>query len=426
MSLRTKRMVILGLLGLMCVFSLFYGHSTIARLRYREEEDSTVGKPVYYVGQGPVKAWKPIAGPKYHVGCDPEEWRVYIRPELYYVFTALEQNHGWIGLPMSNYETNATARQKLLQSHPSVLLFCERGMKRYLELPIDELRAQGTNIAAFSDDTHSYNKFSPRLLRYFLDRTDTLVSTYPYLMKEFFSAVPLHQPSPVILWHPHSASPTFTERVFNTDPLQKIFLSGATKADSYPIRSWLHDTFQTQHHQVMDTYEHPGYVRHSFNQSLLYAQRARSYLACITTTLVHRRLVAKIFELPATGSLLLVNLDLEIYLTALGMQNRVHYVGFEDTDPESGIWWVFDPKNADQVDKIRRAGMELARSKHKTLDRAKGLNEYFESLTVPYPFPSLRKPHPCPMKGYESLADCTKAFKGIQHYKPLKDALRLD
>jgi hypothetical protein len=409
--------LLFGALALVSLIFIVAGHANLSRLRY--EADSTDGQKKYYVGA--LRDWKPAStdGPKYLVGCDVNNWKLYVRPEWYYVFSELIKVYGWKEYPISMISIDQSVRERLINEKPLVILFCEAAVEMYPYLPIDELRQQGTNIAAFSDDSHKYNQFSTSMLRYILDHTDTMVGTYAYLMENYFSSVPLHKPPPNLIWLPHSASPTFTERLYNNDPIRKIFLSGASQADAYPIRHWLHDTFQKEHQAVMSVYEHPGYLEHAENQSAIYAQTARSYFAAITTTMVHRRLVAKVFELPAVGSLLIVNLDLEQYMEALGMENMKHYVGFKDDDPEAGIWWAMDPKNIEKIESIRRNGMELMRTKHTTSNRAAALDDFFQTGKVPYPFPKINRSYPCPMKGFDTTVKCIDYFKRyIHHHRP--------
>lgn len=368
-------------------------------------------------------------GPKYFVGCNPQSWKFYVRPEYYYLYNGLIQDYGWESLPRKYLKYKPQDRDEmmneLIKLAPTVILFCENNVEWYPNLPIQELRKIGTKIAAFSDDLHMYNRYSTEKMREILQQTDALVGTYAYMMDQFFSSVMDAELLPSRIWLPHSASPTFTTREFNTDPIEKIFLSGATERAAYPIRHWLHDIFQPQYPAVMSVHEHPGYQKHAENQSALYAQTIRSHFASITTTMLHRRLVAKTFEIPATGSLLMVNLDLESLLLELGMKNMVHYVGFANDDPEKMIWWVMDPKNQEEVKRIRKIGRQIVLKLHKTGDRALALNRYFETNIEPYRFTPLENATPCPMIGFSSEKDCIESFYRListhKYHKKSKD-----
>jgi hypothetical protein len=350
--------------------------------------------------------------PMYYVGCNPEGWKTYIRTEYYFLFHGLEV-FGWQELPQQYYFHEDNERHKMWQEligkYPSVILFCENHVERYARLPIQQLRLGGTHIAAFSDDLHMYNRYSSQRMYSILQNTDTLVGAYAYLMEGYFSSVMNTSELPNLLWIPHSASPPFTDRVFNSDPIEKILLSGAARKEPYPIRHWLLSTFAATFPLTITVLPHPGYQNHLLNQSNVYAEYLRAYEACITTTMSFRRIVAKVFEIPATGSLLLINLDLESLMASLGMINGKHYVGFENNDPSKAIWWTQDPSNKEKIKQIRKAGQKLALASHKTSHRVVALNDYFQTKKKMYPFETLHTSHPCPMVGFP-IVECLEFF----------------
>ncbi|KAI9914266.1 hypothetical protein PsorP6_008330 [Peronosclerospora sorghi] len=84
--------------------------------------------------------------------------------------------------------------------------------------------------------------------------------------------------------------------------------------------------------------------------------------------------LAKLFEIPSTEALLAVNPDVKPLLAAPGMKEGEQYLGFDRQDPEAIIWWVNDPQNWPDIDRIRRAGMELVREQYLVTNRVKALD----------------------------------------------------
>lgn len=368
--------------------------------------------------------------PKFMVGCNPEGWLTYVMPEFYYVFSDMESLHGWEDLPSHFYDTtNITLRDlyhtELVSLAPKVLFFCENNVEQYSLLPIHGLQRIGTTIVAFSDDLHMYNRYSLDQMRSILKTTDVLIGSYAYQMAEFFAPAlnPTSPFFPTIVWSPHAATPNFFNLPFQANPMPKIFVSGASSVDAYPIRHYIMHEFAPRHPEVVNVHAHPGYGRQPANQSQDYALEMSSYLAVTSTTSFYRYLVCKTFEIPATGSLLLINLDLEQRLADLGMLHMTHYVGFSDTDPDAMLQWAMDLENRPQVDRIRQAGMQLVRNQHTTRHRADAINTYFETGVATYAFsPKSLRNFPCPMinTGNGDEASCMQQFTDHErtHFHP--------
>lgn len=142
-----------------------------------------------------------------------------------------------------------------------------------------------------------------------------------------------------------------------------------------------------------------------------YAKSIRSYLVAISTTSMYRYVVSKTFEIPATGSLLVTNLDIEEAFQRVGLINGVHYIGFDGNDPIPTFEWVLDPGNREKVDEVRRRGMEFVRSHHTFRHRAIDLDEYFKRGTHKYPTNPLQKTDPCPMVTFETVDACKQTYE---------------
>ncbi|GAB9463524.1 hypothetical protein Gpo141_00000980 [Globisporangium polare] len=380
--------------------------------------------------QREVSAWvkerrRRTNGRKYLVGCTAD-WSGYVLRSFLHMFTELKsEEYGWDDLVTTD-PVGFFYKQDPKKA-PSVLLFCLNSFHYPMALFLEhskyfqDLRALGTLLLVWNDDLHYYDQFNPLELREkILKRADVLVGTYTYQMDEYFASV-THEMNPrdlpMTLWLPHSAGPDFTRGSFNDFPIRKILLSGARGANWYPLRHWL-GAFQESHRDMMDVYQHSGYYV-SDNQSEIFASYLRSYQAGVTTTLLFHYVIAKVFEIPATGALLLVNRDVAPLLQALDLNEMEHYVGFDRMDPDTALHWTLDPLNQKDVDRIRKAGMELVRKQHMVTNRVQALDRFVVEGVPAYTFPTTFSVRggPCPSVAIPSASECEKRFAREGRYK---------
>lgn len=87
----------------------------------------------------------------------------------------------------------------------------------------------------------------------------------------------------------------------------------------------------------------------------------------------------QIFEIPATGALLLLNAEMAPVVRALGFQPGVHYVAYTRETLEAVAAAVLDPVNRPAIDAIRTAGQELVRARHTVLTRSAAIDALAEA-----------------------------------------------
>lgn len=80
--------------------------------------------------------------------------------------------------------------------------------------------------------------------------------------------------------------------------------------------------------------------------------------------------MAKVFEIPAAGCLLLLNAEMVPIVARLGFMPLVHYVPYTASTLDSVVNAVLDPVNADAVDTVRRQGQALVWARHTVSHRA--------------------------------------------------------
>jgi hypothetical protein len=127
-------------------------------------------------------------------------------------------------------------------------------------------------------------------------------------------------------------------------------------------------------------FDHPGYhcgFDHQSDERVGkgYAKKIAMHLAAITDGLIYGYLVAKFFEIPATGALLLGEERVKDMLASLGFRDGVHYLSITPENLKPRIEEALDPKNRKEVDEIRRQGQELVLKRHLVEHRSKQIDD---------------------------------------------------
>jgi hypothetical protein len=82
------------------------------------------------------------------------------------------------------------------------------------------------------------------------------------------------------------------------------------------------------------------------------------------------------FEIPATGCLLLVNEEMTPLLISEGLLPSVHFISYTMESMSAVIDMVLDPVNRPVVDAIRRQAQALVWSRHTITARAAAFNQF--------------------------------------------------
>ena len=114
----------------------------------------------------------------------------------------------------------------------------------------------------------------------------------------------------------------------------------------------------------------PGVVvQKCFSKAENYQMILGSYLGCFVAlpSESYPNLVAKFFEVPASGSLLIAYTGSKHKIfESLGWKDRTNYFNVTPSTIAESFAFILDPANCDEIKKIRRAGYELV-CKHHTI-----------------------------------------------------------
>lgn len=368
-------------------------------------------------------------GFKYLVGCTPSQQSAMRRhsasERLFTTFKTL--NMDWNELE-TRRPTEFFYKQDPKKA-PSVLLFClssTSDLPMYLLLDhnryFQKLRGLGTLLVVWSDDLSVFDQLSPVVLQEkVLKSVDVLLSAYAYLLDQYMAPATYllnTQDLPLTVWLPHAAGADFAVASINDYPIDKLFLLPAPATEKSavdPMQRWL-QTFQASNGSVMDVHD----AQLTVGSEATCAAYLRSYCAGITAegSLI-QYVTTAMFEIAATGALLVVNRDVEPMLNALQLRDREHFVAFDRTDPECTLSWVVDAANRKQIDAIREAGMYAVREQHLLQHRVESLRQFLVLGLVNHSYPiqlNVSAPR-CPSIAFSSKSECLALHAQHAHYK---------
>lgn len=300
----------------------------------------------------------------------------YVSREFHYMMTDLINDYQWKHIDtLQLFNAPGVMKDKLVNTVgelPEIILFWEG--YEFLSACFSDIYSLECHKLIFADDLHWWNEQMRLQKLVSFGLCQTILSPYAYLWDSFY---PELAGAKQVVLIPHSASPDFV-LPFNNSPENSIFLSGA-EGQHYPLRRLVKDLSAESDYSISH-HPHPGYhcqYDHAANENVGrgYAEKINRYRAAFTDSLIYGYVVAKYFEIPATGALLVADDAVSGPLKELGFTANEHYFPVSKENLEEGIKYVLDEANHEELDQIRRAGQELVRSKHKTSDRARRINE---------------------------------------------------
>jgi len=256
-------------------------------------------------------------------------------------------------------------RKAVVGGWPDVVLFWESYPQAARYWP--EFREHGRLFVMTDDLHHEREGMEDALVA-----ADGVLSTYAPRLTAY---VPRVDPERVH-WVPHAACADFLLPV-EESPAPVVFVSGAM-SDAYPLRLAMRD-LALRRPELARLHVHPGY-RTDFdygNDQRVgrgFAAAMHQCLAAFTDALVHHYIVAKHFEIPATGSLLIADRAVSDQLAALGFIDGEHYLSATASDLERVVSWAVAPSSYAEADTIRRRGHALVHARHTTAHRAQTID----------------------------------------------------
>ncbi len=227
-----------------------------------------------------------------------------------------------------------------------------------------------------ADDIHKeYERKKENYFEYF----DKIFVTYK---TPFLNLYP-HIDHFKVVWYPHFFTPDY-DLSFNIKPKNYVLLSGRLGL-IYPLRKYLFKLSSGILKGKITYIKHPNSSNLDYDNidrrtfiGPKYARAINDKLCGFVDCAKSNYVLAKYFEIPATGSLLLAEKPIGDKLEDLGFIDGENYISVNKENIIDKINYILDPNNRDEIDKIRKNGQIMVKEKHSLKIRT---NELISSLT---------------------------------------------
>ena len=259
--------------------------------------------------------------------------------------------------------------------HVDVLLV----MEAYSESTIQDLTSlyssgRVSHVLFFADDLHyfSYEQYSIK--------RRILTLPFVHIVTTVAPQLPLFYPNSTfankVLWCPHSAARRFNSKHLNTSAVPKVLLPGSVNV-IYRYRL-LAKTIMDASNGTSNIVQvpHPGYEKYTEHSK--FVDGLMPYAYALTCGLSLNYVVAKFFEIPATGHMLLANPEIGRHLHRLCYIEGRHYRRYTNVTLENMVNNV--NVTLDEDLSIRKEGKKLIHALHTTEHRAQLLMQIAVSL----------------------------------------------
>lgn len=245
---------------------------------------------------------------------------------------------------------------------PEVILFWN--VNTLIKDNLDNIFQLKSIKCIYMDDLHQKSSKVKEYRNLIINKFDYVFSTCAYVFQKFYPQASMDK----VIWYPHSIKNEF-HVPFNDNPINKVLLSGIIEKNIYPFRYHALMLAKTNKYPiaVLDqlTYKKPKhqYFGHEY---IKYMSKYGAAITCCSTANTPY-IVAKFFEIPASGALLMAyDEHVKEPLLALGFIDGENYISVNYQNFIQKILFVTDPKNKPIIDQIRKNGYDLVWEKHTT------------------------------------------------------------
>ena len=357
---------------------------------------------------GPAPGGDVQRSPLFVVAARRNSWKEYVSSEFYALHRTLVEAYGWkaFSLDLGALNTWDDAVDRLRSNFGRVpdawLILEDYKGPDHLELAAARTGAMSardvfvhgasgggsssstscTDLLLLVDDLHAHSADQRAMKARVFRAASVILSTYEPVFEQI-TGISRQRDQVHVRHFPHSAGPMFMLPL-NPQPREAVLLCGASDEPWYPYRAMVRRLVREHSDPRFVELAHAGYVpldRTETNSSavgkvgLAFSQYMNAHLACITDGSILNYTVAKIFEIPATGCLLLLNAEMTAQVAELGFKPWVHYVPYTGATLNSTVDFVLHPDNRALVDMVRAQGQALVWARHTTATRAAALDE---------------------------------------------------
>ncbi len=279
------------------------------------------------------------------------------------------------GVPLNDWFRSHCVSNNL----PDAIIFSEPGSPLSADTSATEdkswsVMARDVPIFVLIDDVHYHN--TPAGLRYYLalKRATEVLSPYVYMVPYWYRGIPKEK----CTWVPHCAGEKFLFLPLNSSAKSDVLITGQLVPEWYPCRF---SASKLADGNRISLQPHPDPHYRGLRIKRHYSSVVQEHMFSLATS-YNGYVVPKIFEIPATGSAVVIDHQIWNLLRVLGFEENENYFGFDcdmalgqKSKPQgcSAFSAVVDrlltKDMTKTVEKVRRGGMKLIHEKHTVYHR---------------------------------------------------------
>jgi hypothetical protein len=298
------------------------------------------------------------------------KWKYDILREIYYMIQILINSYDYILIDTHNYQLNSSIEKVIKNLNfedITNIMVIENHDEVLIHHVFEDIYAFKDRLFIFADDIHKNShlkhvNYYENFEKIFVTYKEPFLKDYPEVQKD------------KVHWIPHG----FTDDhklCFNTKPINKVLVSGKS-GSLYPLRRQMIREVSNQKDKIT-LLTHPNYKKFDYDNlknlkiGNNFGKVLNAHICCFTDCSSLQYILAKYFEIPASGALLLAEENAYGDLEKLGFIDNVNYIKCTKNNIMNKINWILNPVNINDVDKIRRNGQNHAFNNHHIMHRVK-------------------------------------------------------
>ena len=305
-----------------------------------------------------------------------EKWKHDILREFYYLINEFIKEYNFTLIDFSKFNADSSFgsvlnERNILCEQVESIIIIENHDEILVHHVFSDIYDYKDKLFVFADDIHKnehlkHENYYENFKKIFVCYREPFLEKYPEISED------------KVVWVPHGFTDDHYLK-FNNKPLNRVLVSGM-KGLLYPLRKYLITKAPTNKDTIAYVH-HPKYRKFDYEntQGLKigsnYGKMLNSYVCCFTDCSSLNYVLAKYFEIPASGSLLLGEETKYNDLEKLGFIDNVNYIKCNMQNIDMKIEWILNPVNNAEIERIRKAGQKLVLEKHHIKNRVKQMNE---------------------------------------------------
>lgn len=311
-----------------------------------------------------------------------EKWKHDILREFYYLINEFINEYNFILVDFSNFGigestfANVLKEKNILYEDIESIIIIENHDEVLVHHVFEDIYFFKDKLYVFADDIHKnehlkHDNYYENFKKIFVCYREPFLEKYPEITEQR------------VEWVPHG----FTDDHYfklKDKPINKILVSGM-KGLLYPLRKYL-ITKAPENKDTIAYIPHPKYRKFDYENTKglkignNYGAMLNNYICCFTDCSSLHYVLAKYFEIPASGSLLLGEETKYNNLEKLGFIDNVNYIKCNKENIDMKMQWILDPVNNAEIERIRKAGQKLVLEKHSIKNRVKQMNDVMKII----------------------------------------------